>query len=87
MSLPPACTHSGRTSAAREIACPPKKCRTGTPAGGRPPRIMAFYLMVAGNAGIPLALMWFLPELRFALGYLVATAVVLVPTSGGEAHC
>jgi hypothetical protein len=41
-------------------------------------RIMAFYLMAAGNAGIPLALMWFLPELRLALGYLVATAVVLV---------
>ena len=41
-------------------------------------RITAFYLMGAGNAGIPLALMWFLPELRLALGYLVATAVVLV---------
>jgi hypothetical protein len=41
-------------------------------------RTTAFYLMGAGNAGIPLALMWFLPELRLALGYLVVTAVVLV---------
>lgn len=41
-------------------------------------RIAAFYAMGAANAGIPLALMWFLPELRLGLGYLVLTAVFLV---------
>jgi hypothetical protein len=41
-------------------------------------RIAAFYAMGAANAGIPLVLMWFLPELRLALGYLVLTAVFLV---------
>ena len=41
-------------------------------------RIAAFYAMGAANAGIPLVLMWFLPELRLGLGYLVLTAVFLV---------
>ena len=34
-------------------------------------RLAAIYVAGAGNAGIPLILMWFLPELRLALGYLV----------------
>ena len=38
----------------------------------------AIYMSGAGNAGIPLVLMWFLPELRVGLGYLVVTALVLV---------
>ena len=41
-------------------------------------RIAAIYAMGAANAGIPLVLMWFLPELRLGLGYLVLTAVFLV---------
>jgi hypothetical protein len=41
-------------------------------------RIAAFYAMGAANAGIPLVLMWFLPELRLGLGYLVLTAGFLV---------
>ena len=41
-------------------------------------RSAAFYAMGAANAGIPLVLMWFLPELRLGLGYLVLTAVFLV---------
>lgn len=41
-------------------------------------RIAAFYAMGAANAGIPLVLMWFLPELRLGLGYLMLTAVFLV---------
>jgi hypothetical protein len=41
-------------------------------------RMAAFYAMGAANAGIPLVLMWFLPELRLGLGYLVLTAVLLV---------
>jgi hypothetical protein len=41
-------------------------------------RIAAFYAMGAANAGVSLALMWFLPELRLGLGYLVLTAVFLV---------
>lgn len=41
-------------------------------------RIAAFYAMGAANAGIPLVVMWFLPELRLGLGYLVLTAVFLV---------
>lgn len=41
-------------------------------------RLAAIYVAGAGNAGIPLILMWFLPELRLALGYLVVTAVFLV---------
>ena len=41
-------------------------------------RLTGIYLSGAGNAGIPLVLMWFLPELRLGLGYLVVTAIVLV---------
>lgn len=41
-------------------------------------RVAAIYMSGAGNAGIPLVLMWFLPELRLGLGYLVVTALVLV---------
>jgi hypothetical protein len=41
-------------------------------------RVLAIYLMGAGNAGLPLILIWFVPELRFALGYLVLTALALV---------
>jgi cobalamin biosynthesis protein CobD/CbiB len=41
-------------------------------------RLKGIYVAAAGNAGIPLILMWFLPELRLALGYLVVTAVFLV---------
>jgi hypothetical protein len=41
-------------------------------------RVAAFYAMGAANAGIPLVLMWFLPELRLGLVYLVLTAVFLV---------
>lgn len=41
-------------------------------------RIAAFYAMGAANTGIPLVLMWFLPELRLGLGYLMLTAVFLV---------
>jgi hypothetical protein len=41
-------------------------------------RLAAIYVAGAGNAGIPLILMWFLPELRLALGYLVVTAIFLV---------
>ena len=44
-------------------------------------RVAAIYMSGAGNAGIPLVLMWFLPELRLGLGYLVVTALVLVGTS------
>jgi hypothetical protein len=40
-------------------------------------RVAAIYMSGAGNAGIPLVLMWFLPELRLGLGYLVVTALVL----------
>lgn len=41
-------------------------------------RLAAIYVGGVGNAGIPLILMWFLPELRLALGYLVVTALFLV---------
>jgi cobalamin biosynthesis protein CobD/CbiB len=41
-------------------------------------RMAGIYMAGAGNAGIPLILMWFLPELRLALGYLVVTAIFLV---------
>jgi hypothetical protein len=41
-------------------------------------RARLVYLAGAGNAGLPLVLMWFLPELRLALAWLVVTAVVLV---------
>jgi hypothetical protein len=41
-------------------------------------RLAVLYVAGAGNAGIPLILMWFLPELRLALAYLVVTAVFLV---------
>jgi hypothetical protein len=41
-------------------------------------RAMAFYVMGAMNGGLPLLLMWFLPELRWGLGYLAITAVFLV---------
>jgi hypothetical protein len=41
-------------------------------------RTAGIYLAGAGNAGISLILMWLLPELRLALGYLVVTAIFLV---------
>lgn len=41
-------------------------------------RLRAMYVIGAANAGLPLILMWFLPELRLALAYLVLTAAVLV---------
>jgi hypothetical protein len=41
-------------------------------------RVVAFYAMGAMNAGLPFVLMWFLPELRWGLGYLAITAVFLV---------
>jgi hypothetical protein len=41
-------------------------------------RLTAMYVMGAGNAGLPLILMWFLPSLRLGLGYLVFTAAMLV---------
>jgi hypothetical protein len=41
-------------------------------------RVLAFYVMGAINAGLPLVLMWFLPELRWGLGYLAVTALFLV---------
>lgn len=41
-------------------------------------RVVAFYTMGAMNAGIPLILMWFLPELRLGLAYLAVTALFLV---------
>jgi len=41
-------------------------------------RTIAFYAMGAVNGGLPLLLMWFLPELRWGLGYLAITAVFLV---------
>jgi hypothetical protein len=40
-------------------------------------RLTAMYVIGAGNAGIPLILMWFLPSLRLGLGYLVFTAAML----------
>jgi hypothetical protein len=40
--------------------------------------VKGIYLAGAGNAGLSLTLMWFLPELRWALGYLILTAVFLV---------
>jgi hypothetical protein len=41
-------------------------------------RTTGLYMAGAGNAGIALVLMWVLPELRLALGYLVVTAAGLV---------
>ena len=41
-------------------------------------RVAAIYVMGAANAGIPLLLTWFLPELRVGLIYLAVTAVFLV---------
>ena len=41
-------------------------------------RVTGIYLIGAGNAGLPLILMWFLPELRVGLAYLVLTAIFLV---------
>jgi len=41
-------------------------------------RVTAIYLIGACNAGLPLILMWFLPELRVGLAYLVLTAIFLV---------
>jgi hypothetical protein len=41
-------------------------------------RVLAIYATGAANAGLPVILMWFLPELRLALAYLAVTAVVLV---------
>jgi hypothetical protein len=41
-------------------------------------RVVAFYTMGAINAGLPLVLMWFLPELRWGLAYLAVTALFLV---------
>jgi len=41
-------------------------------------RQRGMYVIGAAEAGVPLILMWFLPELRLALAYLVLTAAVLV---------
>lgn len=41
-------------------------------------RLIAMYLMGATNAGFLVILMWFIPELRVAFGYLVLTAAMLV---------
>jgi hypothetical protein len=41
-------------------------------------RVLGMYLIGAGNAGLPLILMWFLPGLRLGLVYLAFTALVLV---------
>src|SRR5688500_8562168 len=41
-------------------------------------RVVGFYAIGAANGGLPLILMWFLPELRLGLGYLAVTALFLV---------
>jgi hypothetical protein len=41
-------------------------------------RLMGMYIIGAANAGLPVILMWFLPELRLGLGYLAVTAAILV---------
>ena len=41
-------------------------------------RLIAMYLIGATNAGLLVILMWFIPELRFAFGYLALTAAMLV---------
>ena len=80
MSLSLTLARSGRTSPRKESACPPTPYavnRISSKDSARR-RIAAFYAMGAANAGIPLVVMWFLPELRLGLGYLVLTAVFLV---------
>ena len=41
-------------------------------------RVMSIHAIGAANAGLPLILMWFFPDLRLGLGYLALTAAVLV---------
>ena len=41
-------------------------------------RITLMYVAGAGNIGLPLALMWYLPHLRLAFTWLIATAVFLI---------
>jgi hypothetical protein len=41
-------------------------------------RVVGIYAIGAVNGGLPLILMWFLPELRLGLGYLAVTALFLV---------
>jgi hypothetical protein len=41
-------------------------------------RVVGIYTIGAVNGGLPLILMWFLPELRLGLGYLAVTALFLV---------
>jgi hypothetical protein len=41
-------------------------------------RITLMYAAAAGNIGLPLVLMWYLPHLRPALAWLIATAVFLL---------
>jgi hypothetical protein len=40
-------------------------------------RVVRMYAAAAANAGLPLVLMWYLPQLRLALAWLIATAVFL----------
>lgn len=40
-------------------------------------RAVVMYVAAAGNIGMPLALMWFLPQLRLGLAWLILTAVSL----------
>jgi hypothetical protein len=41
-------------------------------------RVTRMYAIAAANTGLPLALMWYLPHLRLALAWLVATALFLM---------
>jgi len=41
-------------------------------------RLVGMYVIGAANGGLPVILMWFLPELRLGLGYLAVTAAMLV---------
>jgi hypothetical protein len=40
-------------------------------------RVVRMYVIAAANAGLPLLLMWYLPQLRLALAWLVVTAACL----------
>jgi hypothetical protein len=40
-------------------------------------RVVRMYAVAAANAGLPLLLMWYLPQLRLALAWLVVTAACL----------
>jgi hypothetical protein len=41
-------------------------------------RVVLMYAAAAGNISLPLVLMWFVPHLRWALAWLVVTAVFLM---------